>query len=255
MRRTFWWPVLGLILSVTAGIAGLSVWHTTHQTPEADAAKAVIVTHRADPHTHRQNLSVVHTGSTNANAPLLAVVGASFSAGTGPGNPDLAWPEELARMLRWRLAVSADPGAGYVSTGDGARGPFARLAEELDLGRIDPSVVIIQGGHDDIGQPLALIHSRVSDLISTVRRDDPRARIGVLTVFATGNTPTDAALAVDRTIVDAARAADPRVLVFDPLSQHWRFPRSPDHLHPTAEGDHWIATQLAPALRAGEKPQ
>ena len=63
-----------------------------------------------------------------AQRPLLAVVGASFSAGVGAGNREHAWPEDLARIMGWRLAVSADPGAGYVNPGAGHRGPFSRLA-------------------------------------------------------------------------------------------------------------------------------
>ena len=45
-----------------------------------------------------------HAATVSAPAhpqkPLLAVVGASFSAGVGAGQPDRAWPEDLARPLR-----------------------------------------------------------------------------------------------------------------------------------------------------------
>jgi acyl-CoA thioesterase I len=183
-----------------------------------------------------------------APRPLLAVVGASFSAGVGAGNRAHAWPEDLARIMGWRLAVSADPGAGYVNPGAGHRGPFSRLAARLPLARLDPNTVIIQGGHDDIGRPLPLIRSRVESLISTVRRQDPRCRLAVLTVFPRGR-PSPAALATDQAIVAAARHADPAVLVFDPIASHWRFPRIRDHLHPTAAGHEWIARHLAAGLR------
>ena len=85
--------------------------------------------------------------------PLLAVVGASFSAGVGASHPDQAWPQDLARIMHWRLALSADPGAGDVNPGAGHRGPFAKLAGRLHLARTDPGTIIIQGGHDDIGRP------------------------------------------------------------------------------------------------------
>jgi lysophospholipase L1-like esterase len=165
-----------------------------------------------------------------AQRPLLAVVGASFSAGVGAGNREHAWPEDLARIMGWRLAVSADPGAGYVNPGARHRGPFSRLAA-----RLDPNTVIIQGGHDDIGRPLPLIRSRVESLISTIRREDPRGRLAVVTVFPRGR-PGPAALATDQAIVAAARHADPAVLIFDPIASHWQFPRIRDHLHPTAAG-------------------
>jgi acyl-CoA thioesterase I len=180
--------------------------------------------------------------------PLLAVVGASFSAGVGAGQPGHAWPEDLARLMHWRLALSADPGAGYVNPGAGHRGPFGVLAARLHLARLDPSTVIIQGGHDDIGCPLPLIRSRVESLISAIHREDPHTRLAVLTVFPRGR-PDPAAVATDRTIVAAARRADPAVIVFDPIAGHWQFPRIGDHLHPTPAGHEWIARRLAAAFR------
>jgi lysophospholipase L1-like esterase len=180
---------------------------------------------------------------------VLAVVGASFAAGAGAGHRRDAWPEDLARIFHWQLGVSADPGAGYVNPGTGHRGPFSRLAARLNLARLDPGVVIIQGGHDDIGQPLPLIRERVESLVATIRHEAPQARLAILTVFARGNRPSSAAWSTDRTIVAAARHVDPAILVFDPLAGHWHFPRIGDHLHPTAAGHRWIAERLAVGLR------
>jgi lysophospholipase L1-like esterase len=181
--------------------------------------------------------------------PLLAVIGASFSAGVGAGSPGNAWPEAAARTLGWRLAVSADSGAGYVNPGLGHRGPFARLAADLDLRRLHPSVVIVQGGHDDIGEPPSLVAERVTQLIHLVRTASPESRLDLLTVFYTGDRPSPAAVATDTAIVTAARHADPGITVFDPLTGHWRFPRIADHLHPSPAGHRWIADQLIPTLR------
>lgn len=177
------------------------------------------------------------------------MTGASFSAGVGAGRPSLAWPADLARLEHWRLAVSADPGAGYVNPGEGHRGPFSRLAARLHLARIHPQAIIIQGGHDDIGRPLPLIRQRVESLIATIRREAPSARLAVLTVFPRGNHPRPVVWATDQAIVSAARHADPHILVFDPLAGHWHFSRIGDHLHPTSAGHLWIAERLAAGLR------
>jgi acyl-CoA thioesterase-1 len=186
------------------------------------------------------------------HAPTLAVVGASFSAGVGAGAPERAWPADLGRLLHWRVVVSADPGAGFVARGDHDRGPFDRLTSALDLPRLKPDLVIVQGGHDDIGASQAVIGQRVRDLIDTIHREAPGARIGVLSVFCDQQGPTRAQRASDATIVDAARRADPSVLIFDPLAGHWQFPRIHDHLHPTPAGHQDIANRLAADLgRAG----
>ena len=186
------------------------------------------------------------------HAPTVAVVGASFSAGVGAGSPQRAWPADLGRLLHWRVVVSADPGAGFVSRGDHDRGPFDRLTADLNLPTLRPDLVLVQGGHDDIGQPPALIAQRVRELIDTIHRQAPGARIGVLSVFCDQQGPNPAAERTDATIVDAARHADPSVLVFDPLTGHWQFPRIHDHLHPTTAGHQDIANRVAAALaRAG----
>jgi lysophospholipase L1-like esterase len=226
--------VLALV-AVSGGAAGAAV------TLSAPASSA-------QPPTH-----AVAVGSpAPAQRPLLAVVGASFSAGVGAGRPHQAWPEDLARIMRWRLALSADPGAGYVNPGAGHRGPFANLAGRLHLARTDPGTIIIQGGHDDIGRPLPLIRARVEHLIASVHRACPRSRLAVLTVFPRG-VPDPATRATDRTIVAAARQADPAIIVFDPITGHWQFPRIGDHLHPTPAGHEWIAHQLAGGLRADRR--
>jgi acyl-CoA thioesterase I len=188
--------------------------------------------------------------SSGSARPLLAVVGASFSAGVGAGHPGDAWPEDLARMMHWRLEVSADPGAGYVGPGARHRGPFSRLAGRLHLARTQPQTIIIQGGHDDIGRPLPLIRQQVESLIATIRRGAPRARLAILTVFPRGGAPAGPAWATDQAIVAAARHADPAVVVFDPLAGHWYFRRIGDHLHPTPAGHQWIAERLAAGLRS-----
>jgi lysophospholipase L1-like esterase len=189
------------------------------------------------------------------HAPTVAVVGASFAAGTGAGSPAHAWPADLGRALHWRVVVSADPGAGFVSKGDHGRGPFDRLAGSLDLPKLRPGLVIVQGGHDDVGQPQALIAQRVRQLIDTIHQQAPGARISVLSVFCDQQGPSPAARRTDATIVNTARHADPSVLVFDPLAGHWQFPRIHDHLHPTPAGHQDIANRLAAELaRAGVGP-
>jgi lysophospholipase L1-like esterase len=182
--------------------------------------------------------------------PVLAVVGASFSAGVGAGGPERAWPAGLGRILRWPVAVSAESGAGYLARGITRRGPFSALVSRLDLRRLHPAVLLIQGGHNDIGRPAGQLDTAVYAFIAQVHDETPGTRIGVVTVFAAGDQPSAAAIATDRVIVTAARRADPGVMVFDPLVERWRFPRDGDHLHPTVAGHEWIATTVAAGLRA-----
>lgn len=184
-----------------------------------------------------------------AGMPLLAVIGASFAAGVGSDGPHEGWPYQVGRIEGWRVVVSADPGAGFVNPGIGHHGPFSRLAGRLGLARLNPSIVIVQGGYNDVGRPPAAVAAQVTALVDTIRRSAPRARLGLISVFSLRAGPTRTAVALDHTIIGAARRADPSVVVFDPLAEHWVFPRIADDLHPSPAGHVWIATRIAQGLR------
>jgi acyl-CoA thioesterase-1 len=182
--------------------------------------------------------------------PRLAIVGASFTAGVGSG-PGRSWAVSLARHLRWNAVVDGVPGAGYVRAGAGRPGPRGPVAAEIaraGLRALQPSLVIVQAGHDDIGVPPALERRRVEQAVGLIQAEAPRAQIVLVTVFA-GRAPRAAAARTDLTIVQAARATDRTVIIIDPLAAGWRYPHIRDGLHPTAAGSAWIAGQVAAILR------
>jgi len=185
---------------------------------------------------------------STGNRPILAVVGASISDGVGAGNPDDAWPAVLAQQLGWQSEVAADPGAGYIALGRHRLGPMLRLLGKLQLHEHHPTMVIVQAGYNDIGMPPVQLAAGVRNVIGQIQTQAPDAAIGVMTVFPKGQ-PSSAAWATDETIVSAARATDPHIYVFDPLTSHWVFPTISDRLHPTTAGHRWIADKLAADFR------
>jgi lysophospholipase L1-like esterase len=186
--------------------------------------------------------------------PALSIVGASFTAGVGPGNPGESWAADLARRLHWDAVIYGDPGAGYVRAGVGRMGPVAAEIARLDLRALAPALVIVQAGHDDIGVQPQLEQRRVEQAVALIHAAVPHARIALLTVFA-GRSRSAAAYQTDHAIVTAGRAADRNVIIIDPLAAGWTYPRSHDGLHPTAPGSTWIAGQVAGILRVhGVRP-
>jgi len=182
--------------------------------------------------------------------PRLAIVGASFTAGVGSG-PGRSWAVLLARHLDWNAVVDGVPGAGYVRAGagrPGSRGPVAAEIARAGLRALQPSLVIVQAGHDDIGVPPALERRRVGQAVGVIRAEAPRAKIVLLTVFP-GRSHRAAAYRTDLAIVASARAADPAVVIVDPLAAGWRYAHVRDGLHPTAAGSTWIAGRVAAILR------
>jgi len=191
-----------------------------------------------------QQLERAHPGAGTR----LAVVGASFTAGVG-SSPGHSWAALLARHLHWDAVIYGVPGAGYVRPGAGHGGPVRTEVAHLGLPKLDPSLIIVQAGHDDIGVPTATEEQRVTQALDAIRAQAPRAQVVLLTVFP-GRAPLPAAARTDQAITAAARAADPQVIIIDPLTGHWIFPHIHDGLHPTAAGSAWIAARVAAILAA-----
>ena len=187
--------------------------------------------------------------ASGPGAPRLAIVGASFTAGVGSG-PGRSWAVLLARHLGWDAVVDGVPGAGYVRAPagrPGSHGPVAAEIARAGLRALQPSLVIVQAGHDDIGVPSALERRRVEQAVDVIRAEAPRAKIVLLTVFP--GRSHRGAYRTDLAIVAAARAAEPAVIIIDPLAAGWRYAHVRDGLHPTAAGSAWIAARVAAVLR------
>jgi lysophospholipase L1-like esterase len=188
-------------------------------------------------------------------APTVAIVGASYTAGIGPGNPEQSWAVALARQLHWNAVIYGVPGAGYVRAGATGRGPVAHMLSQERLRELGPALVIVQAGHDDIGMPAQLERRRVAAAVHLIHAAAPAARIALLTTFAVSPDGSPALRRTDEDIVAAGTAADPDAIVMDPLAGRWTYARASDGLHPTAAGDAWIARTAAAILLAhGVRP-
>jgi len=249
MRSRLVGGLIAVAALVVLAATGIALSLTPARPTPATPGQTVAASARC-PSTAARRRAIAATTRAGNLHPILAVVGASFSAGVGAQANAQAWPADLGRLLHMRVEVSADPGAGFISPGRGHRGPFVKLTGQLKLAELRPSVVLIQGGHNDIGRPTAALSRSVRLLVTSIRCETPGTRVGIVSVFPTGNVPSRAAILADRTIVAAARQADPQVIVLDPIAQHWHFPRGRDQLHPTVAGHQWIAAKVATALRA-----
>ena len=132
--------------------------------------------------------------------------------------------------------------------GLGRKGPVAAEITRAHLRALRPALVIVQAGHDDMRVPPDLERQRVEQAVAMIKAQAPGARIALLTVFA-GRSRPPAIYRTDEAIVAGGIAADPQVIIMDPLASGWRFPHARDGLHPSPQGDAWIAGKVAGILR------
>jgi len=194
-----------------------------------------------------QVCGVLPEGGSPQGAPLLVALGASFTAGIGAGSPVRSWAVRLAEMLAWRAVTEGVPGAGYERQGEDRLGPVAKEIGTVHLAGLDPSLVIIQAGHDDAKVPPRIEGKAVERTVEMVEAKAPAAQVAVITVFTRPGRATGAQEQINATIVAAAKRADPNVIVIDPLDAHWRFARWKG-LHPTSAGALVIARRVRAVL-------
>ncbi|RDH10686.1 SGNH/GDSL hydrolase family protein, partial [Tsukamurella pulmonis] len=173
---------------------------------------------------------------TRADRRSVVVIGASVSSGKAVSAP-AAYPRQVGAMSGRNVYVSARVGAGY------ADGSMGRLTRAADLPARNPSLVVLQAGTNDVGASPTVIAGQVRQVVGTVRRQAPNAKIAVVTVFPSIHRGT-AAHATDTAIIDAARSVDPGVVVISPLDEGWTYRAASDG-HPGAAAHERLAERIA----------
>jgi lysophospholipase L1-like esterase len=242
----------GAMLATQAWLSARGPAGDTPRRPGAPAGTAAAAAARDWGHSRGEGPELCHvTPRPGGGRPLIAVLGASYTAGVGAPGPADSWAVRLAELLGWRAVTFGVPGAGYTAPGDQGLGPMSHELARLDLAALHPAVVVVQAGHDDWQVPPAVEARNVTALVKQLRAEVPQARLAFLTVFSrpgTSGAILSKELAVDAAIGSAVRKADPGALVIDPLRGHWRFPRYDGGLHPDAHGHLLIAEWVAHAL-------
>lgn len=172
-----------------------------------------------------------------ADARPIVVVGASISTGTAVSGV-VTYPRMISAIAGRSVYLSARGGAGYHDGG------IAGLAQAANLTERNPSLVVLQAGSNDVGAPSEAVAAQVRQVVTTVRRQAPGAKVALITVFPSIRGGGDAARTTEATIVGAARSVDPTVSVISPLSEGWAYQASADG-HPDAATHQKLAERVA----------
>jgi hypothetical protein len=117
-----------------------------------------------------------------AASPVMAVIGNDFAYGLA-NDQRSAFPEQLGSYIGYRVAVSADIGAGYLNHGAVDNGPYSVLLANMDLARLRPSIVLVEGGYNDAGSDPFAVAAAVVSLIQTIHQEVPAATVVVMGSF------------------------------------------------------------------------
>ncbi|WP_147261950.1 SGNH/GDSL hydrolase family protein [Blastococcus sp. TF02A-26] len=171
----------------------------------------------------------------------VAVIGDSYSQGTGLAGPDAAWPARLAGLIGAPVAVDGMGSTGFTTAGfcEGDDVTYGdRLADDLP----ETDVVVVQGGANDatLGDP-AGVQQAATDLLADLEDVPTVVVVGPPAVPAADRAAVDT---VDRGLRAATEGAG---RIYVPLIDA-DIPLLADGIHPTEAGQARIAELIADAL-------
>lgn len=223
-----------LLVVVVAAVVGLVVWLGRDDPAACDAPLETRAGQMAQP---------VGDGSH-----AVAVLGDSYTQGTGLAGPQVAWPAVLGDRLGTPVVVDGVGSTGFTTRGF-CTGAEVTYGERLDDAWADADAVVVQGGVNDAlsGRP---------DDVAAAARDVLAELQDVPTVVVVGPPGVPAAEPADIGAVDAAlrQAAEDAGRVYVPLLGE-NIELLPDRVHPTGAGHQRIADLVAAALQSTGEPQ
>lgn len=186
----------------------------------------------------------------SVGGPLVVAIGDSVMEGHGL-DPSEAWPAMLAQHYGWRLKNLASDGSGFVTVGDNGD-TFADQAAAAV--RLHPSIVIVSGSSNDLGDPDTAIARNTDATITSLRAALPHAEIlAVSPVWNDTAEPVQLA-SIGEDVVQAGRTVGARDLdIGRPLFAQPALLQT-DDVHPTVAGQQAIASRVEEALTSTPRP-
>ncbi|MFB9678394.1 SGNH/GDSL hydrolase family protein [Streptosporangium vulgare] len=185
-------------------------------------------------------------------APLVMIVGDSFTVGSGPVRAWDGYAARVARELGWQLITAGAAGTGFVNPGRVGRTFQDSFLKELSW-RPEPNMLIISGGRNDRRIGAARIENAAVHLLELVRRRWPHTRIVIVGPIWMTRAPRWAYDVREAVLLAADRQEVPFLDPFEALGPHGRgWGRGavlPDGVHPTLTGHVRLSRWMVSALR------
>ena len=103
----------------------------------------------------------------SAAAPVVMVLGDSYTAGIDGVPPESTYVAEAARKLGWQIIIAGYRGTGFVAKGHIGKA-FSTLFDAELSWRPAPDMVMVSGGHNDWPYDPRLVAAAARSLITTM---------------------------------------------------------------------------------------
>ncbi|ROR90507.1 lysophospholipase L1-like esterase [Nocardioides aurantiacus] len=118
--------------------------------------------------------------------PSILLLGDSYAAGTGASLPGKSWAGLVSTNTDWTVTNLARGGTGFLKSyqtgGFSACGQeecpdFQTMAERAYRDGVDPDLIVVSGGRNDLSQPVGQEQTAVRSLFLFLEKRFPHARI------------------------------------------------------------------------------
>jgi len=128
---------------------------------------------------------LIQYSSEKENKPILvSFIGDSICAGADDKvSVYKRWPYLVSQNLQWYPINACVGGSGYLNAGADGKSSYLQVFEELRLKLKNPDIIIVEGGQNDIGNPVDNISSAACGLYAKIRKNFPKVDLIVMTPF------------------------------------------------------------------------
>lgn len=187
--------------------------------------------------------------TASADAPVALFLGDSYTEGSGLATDELStrWATVLAKRLDWTEVNAGCNGSGYTRPGAACGNNYVERLPSLE--EVDPDVIIVSGGVNDLGATEDLIDTQVRETFKALHETFPEAELyAVNGIYYMGPVTPPLLAYLNEAVAHAtAQAGGTYLDIGDPLLGHPEL-MGPDGVHPNPAGHELIADLTQSAL-------
>ena len=197
-----------------------------------------------------ESASATTTSSAARGRPRALYFGDSYFIGGGYTTETNSMARLASNRLGWVSEINGGGGTGFVQTNDEYE--LGSYLDQIAAGAFDVGPrrwVVIQGGNNDVTQPLDQVRANARRVVRIAQQTFPRARVVLVGPLDTDSDHTDLIPIIQVLRGAANKRSVPFISMKNWLAGHYDL-IGPDYTHPYPKGHRICARKLTRALLA-----